>query len=499
MPSQRTYYELLGVPPTASTEEIKRAYRQLVKTLHPDVAKRDGIVENVTARFQELQQAYETLIDTRRRQFYDMQLDAERVRTMRRTAFTLRLTSSHPHLQLLNEPQLIYVLAEIKSAILQKSARPTLNLCLVLDRSLSMDGARWQQAKEAAFYLVDQLQSNDILSVIAFSDRARPVVRGQVGADRTVAKTNVRNLQPNGGTELLQGVNAGLDELRKWRSANTLDHMILLTDGQTYGDEDGCLAAADAAASEKIGMTLLGLGADWNEKLLDEMAARGGGFSTFIDAPSKLVTVFKERFAELTNVLARDMQLIAHLNEQAQLKDVFRVTPDIARVQVKDNVIPLGLLEHDRPIRLLLELLVTGKTLGAQRILHAEASGELLNGSGERESVSDETSIEFTDSARLDDSVPHAIEDLLARLAVFKVQEKAMAEAERGEHVRATTRLQNLATHLLNFGEIELARAALLEAGELTRTGHLSDEGRKRIRYGTRRLSQNAALNQDAP
>jgi hypothetical protein len=46
-----------------------------------------------------------------------------------------------------------------------------------------------------------------------------------------------------------------------------------------------------------------------------------------------------------------------------------------------------------------------------------------------------------------------------------------------------------MATRLLNIGENELAKAALLEAGRLTRTGHLSPEGRKKIRYGTRGLS----------
>ena len=82
---------------------------------------------------------------------------------------------------------------------------------------------------------------------------------------------------------------------------------------------------------------------------------------------------------------------------------------------------------------------------------------------------------------------------------MFKVQEKALAEVARGDNARATTRLQNLATHLLNFGEVELARAALLEAGEVTRTGRFSAEGRKRIVYGTRGLSQTAGGDAHTP
>ena len=84
------------------------------------------------------------------------------------------------------------------------------------------------------------------------------------------------------------------------------------------------------------------------------------------------------------------------------------------------------------------------------------------------------------------------IGETLAHIAMFKVHEKAQADLARGDHARATTRLRNLATQLLNAGEIELARAALLEAGALMRTVQMSAEGRKRIRYGTRSLSSNS-------
>ena len=64
-----------------------------------------------------------------------------------------------------------------------------------------------------------------------------------------------------------------------------------------------------------------------------------------------------------------------------------------------------------------------------------------------------------------------------------------MADLERGEIEQASQRLETMATRLLNIGENELAKAALLEAGRLIRTGHISSEGRKRIRYGTRGLA----------
>lgn len=58
------YYELLGVPKTAAPDEIKRAYRKLASQHHPDKGGN-------TARFQEIQTAYETLSDPNKRQQYD--------------------------------------------------------------------------------------------------------------------------------------------------------------------------------------------------------------------------------------------------------------------------------------------------------------------------------------------------------------------------------------------------------------------------------------------
>ncbi len=67
MAEERDYYEILGVSKTATEDELKSAFRQLVRKYHPDVNKEPGAED----RFKEINEAYQVLSDPDKREAYD--------------------------------------------------------------------------------------------------------------------------------------------------------------------------------------------------------------------------------------------------------------------------------------------------------------------------------------------------------------------------------------------------------------------------------------------
>src|SRR5215204_5192890 len=208
-PELRDYYSVLGVARDASQEEIKRAYFDAAQKLHPDKNTAAGETE----LFLGAQQAYETLSNPKRRALYDATLAPQKKISL---PYEHKVIFSRPNMVHLDEPQMLYLIIELEAPVeARRSPAPPLNVCLVLDRSTSMKGEKMDVVKSTAIQVLRNLRSQDILSVVTFSDRAEVIIPSAYHQDRLRLESRIQMIQPSGATEIYQGLEAGVKEVMR--------------------------------------------------------------------------------------------------------------------------------------------------------------------------------------------------------------------------------------------------------------------------------------------
>jgi Ca-activated chloride channel family protein len=365
--------------------------------------------------------------------------------------------------------------------------RPPVNLTIVIDRSTSMRGQRLDLVRSAALSIISNLEPGDSASVVAFSDRAEVFVSPDQARDPSVARARLSLLQAGGGTEIAQGIEAGLGELKHNFSRDGVNQMILLTDGRTYGDEDACRALANHAAGMGIAINCVGIGSEWGDNLMDEIAGKTGGNVVFLDSPHAISDLLQGIFDTLTHVVASRVRIEGSVSVAVDVRSVFRLEPEPMPL---GDALPffLGHLPRDGAIRLLVEAVVQPVSDLKELVLgQFTVNGDILGQGSEATGLPLQVSIPVT----LDPDPTPPPEDIVSALSfisLYRMQEKARIEAGLGEALQAARRLENLATQLLATGERDLAKAALSEADRLNHTRKLSTEGEKMLKYGTRAL-----------
>lgn len=476
------YYTLLGVLRDATPEEIKRAYIEAAQRLHPDKNQSPGETEI----FLEIQQAYETLSNPKRRKAYDAMLPVEETPA---NPIQHEVLFSRPRLVRLDESQLLYVLLNLRPRRQNEPLLvPPLNVCLVLDRSTSMKDAKMDLLKAAAIQFLRDVRSEDIFSVVVFSDRAEVIIPAAYQTDRQKLETRIRAIQPGGATEMFQGLESGLNEVRRGRDAQRINHLILLTDGHTYGDEEACLRLAQQAAEEGIGISAMGIGTDWNDVFLDQVAGRTGNASRYIARPQDIQKLLSEKFHNLTRILAEEVTLESKLAEGTRLNYAFRLQPETGPLSFGETT-RLGPILRDTNLSILFEFVVEPASQQAHA-LHL-LDGTIRIAMAARPTPPPPIRLHLQREIGQEPAAvppPPEIMQAMSRLTLYRMQERARSESQAGEFEKATRSLKNLAAHLLAQGHRDLANTVLLEAENIQHKQTFSLSGEKDIKYATRAL-----------
>ena len=427
---------------------------------------------------------------------------------------SLQYALGKPNVPVTNTQQLAYLLIEAKPIAQMVAIRMPLNLALVLDRSGSMDGARFNNLKKATRFVLDHMQPDDHLSLVTFTYDGELLAPCQPVTSRKRLEKLIRDMDcvhippfmrpileaqaragQIAGTRISTGMQLGLAQVQKALDRARVSRIVLLTDGQSHGDDAQCRQLAQDAGRLGVPIIALGLGEDWNEELLDTIAHASGGVADYIASPEEIGHYFQSAVQSMQATALSNARLTLRLTAGIAPRQVWRVTPLIANLGYqplsdRDVQVHLGGLEKEHGQALLVELLLPPRSAGRYRIAQVEISYDVPAASIVDEKVRSDILLTFTDDPALPQQHDARVMNIVEKVTAFKLQTRALEEAKAGNIDSATEKLRAVATRLLEMGEAELAAAAEEEAKRLEQGQTISSAGTKKLQYGTRKLTQ---------
>ena len=190
--------------------------------------------------------------------------------------------------------------------------RPPVNLTLVLDRSGSMTGDKIVKAKEAAIQALRRLNHRDRFALVTYDHQVETIVPSQSAANSEWIESRIRQIRPGGNTALFGAVSQGAAEVRKSLGNNMIHRVILLSDGlaNVGPSNPGDLGRLGAALlKEGISVTTVGVGTDYNEDLMAQLAGRSDGNHYFVEASRDLPRIFAAELGDVLNTVARQVTI----------------------------------------------------------------------------------------------------------------------------------------------------------------------------------------------
>ena len=238
-------------------------------------------------------------------------------------------------------------------------ARPAINVCFVLDRSGSMAGEKIALARYAVERALQGLTPRDRFSVVVYDDQIDLLVGSQTATKDAKHKARVRlqAVDPRGSTDLHGGWAKGAEAVKHRLDADGINRVLLLTDGLANHGETSPEAltafAADLRASG-VPTSTFGVGADFDEALLQAIADAGGGHFYYIEHPNQIPDYITSELGELLETVARGVEIDV---KHAAALEIEPLSPIVAKAAVPGELkILVGDLVAGQDVELVLRV-----------------------------------------------------------------------------------------------------------------------------------------------
>ncbi len=372
-----------------------------------------------------------------------------------------------------------------------------LNLCLVLDRSGSMQGKPLETVKQAAKALINQLTPGDRLSIVTFDHQALVLAPNQEISDRTQLLAQIDSLQSAGGTNIDDGLKAGIEELAKHKKG-TVSQLLLLTDGENeHGSNERCQKLAHLAADYSMTLNVLGLGDHWNQDVLETLSDAAGGTLLYVQQPEQAIAAFTQVLDRAQSVRLTNAHLTLQLApgvRLAELKPAAQVAPETIELLVQQDgsdriSLRLGDLMVESPRVVLVNLYLSAQAEGNAAIAQAMVTYD-HPGIGQTNLTTPPTAITIHSSSTYQATSNPEVQNHILALAKYRQTQIADQKLAQGDRTGAATMLQTAAQTALQMGDQSGATVLQANATQLQAGGELSEGDRKATRIASKTMLQ---------
>ncbi len=323
--------------------------------------------------------------------------------------------------------------------------RAPMAVSLVIDTSGSMSGDKIQNARMAASSLLESLADGDIVSVYAFSNAVMEIAPPTVlGPDnRGWLMQRVGMLQPQGGTNMYDGVRVGESRLAEAPPSHPIRRLVVISDGRAnIGPSDphslGMLAANGTEWGAQV--SAIGVGLDYDERTLAALAVQSSGRMYHLEHPAQMAVILEQELQLLAQTVATNAWIEIVPAPGVQVMDVVTPGARIEEGRVRAN---LGSLHAGQSREILFRARVATDDRGARELASARFVYEDPANAGTEQSQSVRLSYEVTaDRSVAQSSAAPRVQAMVASHEAAQAQLRAAELLNNGRNEEAARQLQ---------------------------------------------------------